>query len=90
MPTGRTIADLPLPADDVVLVDIPPRRMAAITFSGRWTDQRFQRHTKELTDWISAQGLQIVGDVEFAYYNDPFTPAFMRRNEVMVEVASSN
>ncbi|MEM7732130.1 MAG: heme-binding protein [Pseudomonadota bacterium] len=87
MPEGRTLADLPAPSGDVTLVDIPPRRMAAIKFSGRWTDARFDEHAQALTSWAEAQGLTIVGDVEFAYYNDPFTPAFMRRNEVMVEVA---
>lgn len=87
MPEGRTLADLPTPGGDVKLVDIPPRRMAAMTFSGRWTDERFKRHSDQLTAWVAAQGLTVVGDVEFAYYNDPFTPAFMRRNEVMVEIA---
>ena len=87
MPQGRTLADLPVPSGDVTLVDIPPRRMAAIKFSGRWTDARFDEHARALTDWVQAQGLTMVGEVEFAYYNDPFTPAFLRRNEVMVEVA---
>ena len=87
MPQGRSLADLPDPGGDVTLVDIPPRRMAAITFSGRWTDARFDQHAQALTDWVTARGLTMVGEVEFAYYNDPFTPAFLRRNEVMVEVA---
>ncbi|MEO0774068.1 MAG: heme-binding protein [Pseudomonadota bacterium] len=87
MPEGRTLADLPAPAGDVVLVDIPPRRMATMRFSGRWSDAKFQTHADQLTAWVKAQGLTMVGDVEFAYYNDPFTPGFMRRNEVMVELA---
>ncbi|MEO0750191.1 MAG: heme-binding protein [Pseudomonadota bacterium] len=87
MPEGRTVADLPAPAGDVTLVDIPPRRMAAVKFSGRWTDARFDSHARALTEWVAARGLTPLGEVEFAYYNDPFTPAFLRRNEVMVEVA---
>ncbi len=86
MPSGRTTADLPVPAGDVTLVDEPARHMAAMRFSGRWTDARFQRHAEQLQSWVRAQGLTMVGDVEFAYYDDPFTPAFLRRNEVMVEV----
>jgi hypothetical protein len=27
-----------------------------------------------------------VGEPTFAYYNDPFTPGFLRRNEILYEV----
>lgn len=86
MPAGRTVDDLPLPAGDVRLENVEPRLMAAVRFSGRWSDKRFNEQSQRLSDWVAQQGMTIVGDMEFAYYNDPFTPAFMRRNEVMVEV----
>ncbi len=87
MPAGRTPADLPDPAGDVTLRELPGRRMAAIRFSGRWTDANFAAHAARLTSWVEAQGLTPKGPVEYAYYNDPFTPWFLRRNEVLVEVA---
>lgn len=87
MPADRTLDDLPAPAGDVRLSDIPPRRMAAVRFSGRWTDANFARATERLMAWVEARGLTPTGGVEYAYYNDPFTPFFLRRNEVMVEVA---
>ncbi len=87
MPAGRTLADLPDPAGDVTLRDVPERRIAALRFSGRWTDANFEAHASDLMAWIDAQGLTPTGPVEFAYYNDPFTPWFLRRNEVLVEVA---
>ncbi|MEM6948286.1 MAG: heme-binding protein, partial [Pseudomonadota bacterium] len=40
-----------------------------------------------LEGWLAVQGLEAAGAPEYAYYNDPFTPAFMRRNEVMIELA---
>jgi hypothetical protein len=86
MPAGRTLADLPDPAGDVTLRELPGRRMAALRFSGRWTDANFATHAARLVDWVAAQGLTPKGPVEYAYYNDPFTPWFLRRNEVMVEV----
>jgi len=86
MPAGLALDDLPAPASDVHLAEIPPRRMAALRFSGRWTDANFKAATNRLMAWIEERGLATVGPVEYAYYNDPFTPPFLRRNEVMVEV----
>jgi hypothetical protein len=87
MPAGRTVEDLPIAGGDVKLEDIPPRRMAAIRFSGRWTDENFSNAERALRDWIDREGLTAKGALEYAYYNDPFTPAFLRRNEVMLEIA---
>ncbi|MGC9417523.1 MAG: SOUL family heme-binding protein [Rhodovulum sp.] len=86
MPASFALDDLPAPAGDVRLAEIPPRHMAALRFSGRWTDANFERATDALIAWVEARGLNPVGPVEYAYYNDPFTPPFLRRNEVMVEV----
>ena len=86
MPAGRSLEDLPAPATDVELAEIDPRFVAVLRFSGRWTDQRFTDHSERLREWIKSKGLTPVGDMEFAYYNDPFTPAFLRRNEVMIEI----
>lgn len=90
MPSGRTLADLPKPGGDVRLERIEPRRMAAVRFSGRWTDENFAEAAGRLMTWVDSQGLTANGSVEYAYYNDPFTPAFLRRNEVMVEIADSS
>ncbi len=87
MPQGRSLADLPAPAGDVRLEEIPPRRVAALRFSGRWSDANFARAAERLMARVAAAGLVARGPVEYAYYNDPFTPFFLRRNEVMVEVA---
>ncbi|SIO39063.1 SOUL heme-binding protein [Rhodovulum sp. ES.010] len=86
MPAGLSLDDLPAPAGDVRLAEIPPRRMAALRFSGQWSDANFEADTTRLMVWIEGRGLTAVGPVEYAYYNDPFTPPFLRRNEVMVEV----
>lgn len=87
MPSGRTLKDLPAPSGDVRLTEIPPRRMAVGRFSGRWTDANFTAAADRLVSWAAARGLTVTGPVEYAYYNDPFTPPFLRRNEVMVEIA---
>lgn len=87
MPEGRSLNDLPHPQGDVELVTQPKRRVAAVRFSGRWTDKRFAQATQRLQDWIGAQGLQAIGPPEYAYYNDPFTLPGRRRNEILIEIA---
>jgi len=32
--------------------------------------------------------VEVLGETETAFYNPPFVPPFMRRNEILVEVAS--
>lgn len=85
MPHRFTREELPTPADDVRLNDIPARRVAAIRFSGVANDAAIYAHERQLRDWIAAEGLT-PGRVDYAFYNSPFMPAPLRRNEVMIEV----
>lgn len=88
MPAGRPLEHFPEAAtgSDVRLEELPERMVATYRFSGRWSDARFAAGAERLRAWIEAEGLSVVGDPEYGYYNDPFTPSFMRRNEVLIEV----
>lgn len=87
MPEGYTLETLPAPAhSEVRLTTEQPMRRAAIRFSGPWDDELFTRKERALRDWLTARGLQPVGPPIFAYYNDPFTPGFLRRNEVIFDL----
>ncbi len=87
MPAKYALEELPKPAsDDVALTRVPAERRAAIRFSGSWDDDLFERKTKELRAWLDSRGVEPLGPPTFAYYNDPFTPGFLRRNEVMFDV----
>ena len=84
MPSGYSLETLPKPAGaDVTLEQLPPARRVAIRFSGWWSDGLFTENNEQLLAWMKARGLEPVGEPTFAYYNDPFTPGFLRRNEVM-------
>jgi len=87
MPAEYAIEDLPKPAsEDVTLTRVPAERRAAIRFSGSWEDELFTRKTEELRGWLEQRGIEPLGPPTFAYYNDPFTPGFLRRNEVMFDI----
>jgi len=87
MPSEYTLDTLPQPLDPKVLLkEIPPRRMAAITYSGTWSKRRYEEKKALLELFIRKQGLKMIGEPVFARYNPPFMPWFMRRNEVLIPV----
>jgi hypothetical protein len=87
MPESYTIETTPDPLDDrVEIVEVPERVIAALRFSGRWSNSIFQRKAEELLAEIENSGLKVIGQVFSMRYNGPFTPWFLRRNEVAAEV----
>jgi hypothetical protein len=88
MPEGLTLETTPEPLDErVKIVEIPERVVAALKFSGRWSNSIFKKKSKELLkELIKEAGIKTVGQVFTMRYNGPFTPWFMRRNEVAIEV----
>ncbi len=87
MPASYTLESLPEPNDPkVTLRQVPAQRMAAVRYSGFWSEKRYLQHKLELESWIQRMNLTIVGDPIWARYNPPFTPWFLRRNEVLIPV----
>jgi len=87
MPGSYTLKTLPEPEDPkITLRQVPARRMAAVRYSGFWSEKSYLRNKVELESWIDRIGLTIVGDPIWARYNPPFMPWFLRRNEVLIPV----
>ena len=87
MPASYSMATLPQPANpNVRLEEQPARRMAVIRFSGTADDAVMRMQSERLLAAVSRAGMQAVGKPVFAFYDPPWTLAFFRRNEVMVEV----
>lgn len=87
MPQNYALETLPQPAtDDIHLQEWPPRRMAAIRFGGVATDESIAEAEATLRSWMAGRGLEAVDAPVYAYYNDPLTPGFLRRNEVLIPV----
>jgi hypothetical protein len=87
LPTGYTIETAPIPTDDRVRIrQVPPRLMAVMRYSGRWTEKVLTAKTDELKEAVDADNVGRIGSFESAAYDPPYMPPFFRRNEVMVEV----
>ncbi len=87
MPAQYTMDTLPKPINtNVTLRKVAAQKMAVIRFSGFSTDEKVRVKTEELTSWIEKQGLQIIGKPQFARYDPPMMPPFLRRSEVMIAV----
>ena len=89
MPSKWTMETLPEPVNDAIgLREQPGRRMAVVTFNGRNTDQNVMPQLERLEAWVAERGLTPAGPAEFAFYDPPFTPPPLRRNEVMIPLAA--
>jgi hypothetical protein len=89
MPAGWTLDTLPEPLDPrVELREVPARTVAAIRYSGTWSAARYEEHLRKLREALSREGLVARGEPVWARYNGPTTPWFLRRNEVLLEVAA--
>lgn len=89
MPASYTLETLPEPDDPkVTLRQVPARRMAAVRYSGFWSEKGYLQHKIELESWIHRMGFTIVGDPIWARYNPPFMPWFLRRNEILIPIAT--
>ena len=75
---------------DVELVTEPERTLAVDRFSWYAPDWRVERRTRKLRSTLEAEGIEPTGEPFLLRYNDPWTPPFMRRNELAVEVAGAD
>ena len=90
MPASFSQETIPVPNDpDVILRQVPARQIAALRYSGFWSEKSYLRHKEKLQEWAKEKGLNVVGEAEWARYNSPFTPWFMRRNEILLPVTNS-
>jgi hypothetical protein len=85
-----TMETLPKPVDERIELRQKPSRVVAVRkFSGRWSEQNFSKHRDVLLENLDALGVTAIGEPELARYNSPFTPWFLRRNEIIVPVDES-
>ena len=83
LPKGVTLATAPEPIDPRVnLRLVPAATWAVIRYSGTWSQANYQEHLHQLKTALETAGVATQGEPVLARYNPPFTPWFMRRNEI--------
>ena len=87
LPPAYTAETAPIPTDpDVRLVVEPSRTVAVRRFSWYATDDRVDRERQRLVAALDERGIERGGQESLLQYDDPWTPPFVRRNEVSVPV----
>ncbi len=87
LPRAVTLATAPEPVDPRVrLREVPARTIAAIRYSGTWSQSNYDEHLATLRATLETAGIRWTGEPVLSRFNGPMTPWFMRRNEIWVEV----
>jgi hypothetical protein len=91
LPAEYTPETAPRPTDPrVELVIRPSRTIAVLGFSGSARDRKAKEIESKLLETLAEEGIEAIDEPTLLQYNDPYTPPFMRRNEVAVEVVADD
>jgi hypothetical protein len=87
MPSEYSMKTIPKPnTEKITLREVPSRTLGVIQFSGLWTSGKAKKYTETLRKSLEGNGYTPQSKVEFARYNPPWTPPWMRRNEIWIEL----
>lgn len=88
LPAEYTLENAPVPTEDGVRLNtVPPRTVAVVRYSGLQSAEKMIAQEERLRAWMDAQGYQSLGAARAAGYDPPWALPFLRRNEVMIDVA---
>ena len=95
MPSKFNLDELPLSSNNKIkITTVPTNTIAVVTFSGILNTVLLEKKLSNLISWIEEKNYKIISNMEpiYSYYNDPSTPGFLRKNEIMipVEIITSN
>jgi hypothetical protein len=91
LPTSYTRETVPVPTNPAVKIKIEPKKeVAVLRFSGRTPEARREKFIQKLLVSLQTLGIESKGEPVLMRYNSPFTPGFLRRNEVAVEIKIIN
>lgn len=91
IPSSYTQETVPTPTNPAIRIELQPCKwMAVLRFSGRTSEKSVQKYMQRLLTTLKTYGIQAKNEPVLMRYNSPFTPGFLRRNEVAVEISHEN
>jgi len=85
LPAKLQTASVPKPADGALTVrELPAGRFAVLRFSGGRNAKNEAETLARLQAWLERERLPASSGSVYGYFDPPWTPAFLRRNEVML------
>ena len=85
MPAKMNTAAVPKPADGALTVrELPAGRFAVLRYSGGRNAKNEAESLARLQAWLEQERRKAVSGPVYGYFDPPWTPAFLRRNEVML------
>ena len=88
MPAKAGTNGIPQPTEPgVTLRQIPAGQFAVLRFSGGRSERNATNAVARPTAWLAQAKMTPTGQPVFGYFDPPWTPSFLRRNEVMFRVA---
>ena len=87
VPSKYTMETVPTPNDESIRIqEMPERKLAVIRFRGWARERSVEERKAMLISVLQRNGIETVGEPFLMRYNSPWTPGFMRRNEIGIEI----
>ena len=87
VPSKYNMESIPAPNDERVRIhELQERKIAVIRFRGWARDKSVEKQKVRLISVLRGKGVETVGEPFLMRYNAPWTPGFMRRNEIAIEI----
>ena len=87
MPEQFDINSIPKPSSDKVKIElVGPRKLVTIRFSGYANQENYEKNLEILNKTLENREISTKGEPLLMQYNDPWTPPFLRRNEIAIQV----
>jgi len=88
MPSKYTLETLPKPNNDkVTFREIPTTQRAVLRYTGWATAQKVAQKKQHLKELLERDSLKSSGEMISAQYNPPLSFPYLRRNEILVDIA---
>jgi DNA gyrase inhibitor GyrI len=85
LPAKLKSGEVPKPSDGAVTVrELAAGRFAVLRYSGGRNAKNEAETLGKLQAWMKAEGLKELSPPVYGYFDPPWTPSFLRRNEVML------